>query len=99
MACPASTRTIGRTWPTPPGAAGWKCSSPADPACVDYKLFPWFPGETAAIQRRKCQVTRISPLRAGLFLTLAAGLLTSCANPNADRAAEARQVLVGMPKE
>jgi hypothetical protein len=44
-------------------------------------------------------VNRISPLGAGLFLTLAVGLLASCANPNADRAADARQVLVGMPKE
>ena len=30
---------------------------------------------------------------------MATGLLASCANPNADRAADARQVLVGMPKE
>jgi hypothetical protein len=44
-------------------------------------------------------VTRISRKRAGLFLILAAGALASCANPNADRAADARQVLVGMPKE
>jgi hypothetical protein len=44
-------------------------------------------------------VNRISPLGAGLFLTLAACALASCANPNADRAADARQVLVGMPKE
>jgi len=44
-------------------------------------------------------VTRISRKRAGLFLILAAGALASCADPNADRAADARQVLVGMPKE
>ena len=44
-------------------------------------------------------MTRISPRRAGLFLMLAAGALASCANPNADLAADARQVLVGMPKE
>ena len=44
-------------------------------------------------------MTRLSPFRTRLFLTLAAGLLASCANPNADRAADARQVLVGMPKE
>src|SRR3954447_1791188 len=44
-------------------------------------------------------VTRISRKRAGLFLILAAGALASCANPDADRAADARQVLVGMPKE
>jgi hypothetical protein len=44
-------------------------------------------------------VTNLSPLSTGLFLTLAAVLLASCANPNADRAADARQVLVGMPKE
>jgi len=53
----------------------------------------------SGIERRECQVTRISRLRAGLFLTLAAGALASCENPNADRAADARQVLVGMPKE
>jgi hypothetical protein len=44
-------------------------------------------------------VTRISRKRARLFLILAAGALASCADPNADRAADARQVLVGMPKE
>jgi hypothetical protein len=44
-------------------------------------------------------VTRVSRKRAGLFLILVAGALTSCADPNADRAADARQVLVGMPKE
>jgi len=44
-------------------------------------------------------VIRLSPFGTGLFLTLAVGLLASCANPNADRAADARQVLVGMPKE
>ena len=44
-------------------------------------------------------MTRLSPLGMGLFLTLAAGLLASCANPNADLAADARQALVGMPKE
>jgi hypothetical protein len=44
-------------------------------------------------------VTRLSPLGKGLFLALAAGFLASCANPNADRAADARQLLVGMPKE
>jgi hypothetical protein len=44
-------------------------------------------------------VTNLSPLSTGLFLTFAAVLLASCANPNADRAADARQLLVGMPKE
>jgi hypothetical protein len=44
-------------------------------------------------------VSRLSMLRSGLFLPLAAIALASCANPNADKAADARQVLVGMPKE
>ncbi|WP_246149181.1 hypothetical protein [Skermanella pratensis] len=40
-----------------------------------------------------------SSIRTMLVLGAAAAALASCANPNADRAADARRTLVGMPKE